>query len=230
MAHYLMKYKGTYRILPELDKETHDFPRNALGEIEETYDDIYIACHHGSKIFCYGKDGTRIALMAYIPSLIIGRRVKKAMDEQNITYTNYMETDEEITFRFKPTNIEPIAELMRAKTSGANISPFSVKNLGKRNDIIIPVEQIAKYKEIINLVDKNDLFIISKITQQFLSAVVQKSLRKSLKNRKFNVEQDMRKLMLARQTKEYIYYKNFWDEYIIYLKKEINKYYKEKGD
>lgn len=49
--HYLMKYKGTYRILPELDQNTHDIPRNKRGEIMEGYDDIYIACQNGNKIY-----------------------------------------------------------------------------------------------------------------------------------------------------------------------------------
>lgn len=52
--HYLMKYKGTYRILPELDQNTHDIPRNKRGEIMEGYDDIYIACQNGNKIYTYG--------------------------------------------------------------------------------------------------------------------------------------------------------------------------------
>ena len=224
--HYLMKYKGTYRILPELDKETHDFPRNALGEIEETYDDIYITCHHGSKIFCYGKDGTRIALMAYIPSLIIGRRIKKAMDEQDIPYTNYMETDEEITFRFKPTNIEPIAELMKAKTSGANISPFSTKNLPKAK-VEIPIEKLQEYKAIIADVQKSDLFIIKGITNDFLANILSKKYRKV--DRKFSYKQDMRKMMMGRMSKEYIYSKEMFDDYLAYLKRRIKAFYKDKN-
>ena len=224
--HYLMKYKGTYRILPELDKETHDFPRNALGEIEETYDDIYIACHNGSKIFCYGKDGTRIALMAYIPSLIIGRRIKKAMDEQNIPYTNYIETDEEITFRFKPANIELIAELMRAKTSGANISPFSTKNLPKAK-VEIPIEKLQEYKAIIADVQKSDLFIIKGITNDFLANILSKKYRKV--DRKFSYKQDMRKMMMGRMNKEYIYSKEMFDDYLAYLKRKIKAFYKDKN-
>ena len=41
MAHYLMKYKGTYRVLAELDVRTNDIPRDANGEIAEGYEDIY---------------------------------------------------------------------------------------------------------------------------------------------------------------------------------------------
>ena len=51
---YLMKYKGTYRLLPELDMSTNDFPRRPDGSIEDI--DVYIACQYGNKIKCYGKN------------------------------------------------------------------------------------------------------------------------------------------------------------------------------
>ena len=94
---YLMKYKGTYRILPTLDKETNDFPRTANGEIDDTYDDLYISCQYGNKIFVWGHDTNgRVLLQAYIPSITRGRNIKKSLDGQNISYTNYFETDEEV--------------------------------------------------------------------------------------------------------------------------------------
>ena len=81
MSHYLMKYKGTYRILPELDVDTHDFPRDANGEIADGYDDLYISCYYGNKIFMYGHDvNKRAILSAYIPSLGRGRNIKKVLD------------------------------------------------------------------------------------------------------------------------------------------------------
>ncbi len=225
MANYLMKYKGKYRILPELDKETNDFVRDELGNISE--DHIYIDCQHGNTISTYGHiNGSRaVYLTAYIPSLGRGRNVKKELDKQEIEYVQYIEGDEEVKFEFKALDIEPVATLLKARTFGCNISPFSVKNLKKRTDIVIPEEKIDEYKNIVGLVDRKDLLIISRITEQFLLTVVQRTLRKTLKDRKFDVKQDMRKLMLARQTKEYIWSKNMFDEYLVYLKKEINKYY-----
>ena len=38
----------------------------------------------------------------------------------------------------------------------------------------------------------------------------------------------MKKLMMSRQAKEYIYTKNMWNEYLKYLEEEIKKFYKEK--
>lgn len=39
-----MKYKGKYRLKANLDILTNDFPRNKDGNIDPTYDDIYIKC------------------------------------------------------------------------------------------------------------------------------------------------------------------------------------------
>lgn len=38
----------------------------------------------------------------------------------------------------------------------------------------------------------------------------------------------MKKLMMSRQIKEYIYTKNMWNEYLKYLEEKITELYKEK--
>ena len=210
MSHYLMKYKGTYRILPELDVDTHDFPRDANGEIADGYDDLYISCYYGNKIFMYGHDvNKRAILSAYIPSLGRGRNIKKVLDEKEIPYTDYIETDSEVCFNFKAKHIEEFAKLLKAKTAGADISPFEIK----------------RYKEITNRVQKNDVLLIHKITSDFLSVVLQKKYRKY--DKKFDYKRDMKRLMLARQIKEYIWTKEMWEEYLKYLNIEITDFYKQ---
>ena len=228
MSHYLLKYKGNYRILPEIDCETMDIPRDLNGEIAEGYDDLYIACQYGNKIFAYGsEEGKKVVyLTAYIPSIGRGRNISKSLKKQGVEFIDYSENDEEVIFKFKAKDIEPVAELMKAKTSGANISPFSTKNLGKRKDILIPENDMRKYKDVISAVPKNHLFSIGKITNQFLN-IAQKSLRKTLKNKNFDIKSDMKKLMLSRQAKEYLYYNGFWDEYVSYLKNELSHILKE---
>ena len=181
---------------------------------------MYISCQHGNRIYNFGHG----KLIAYIPSLGRGRNITKALKENSVEYTNYIETDEEVEFRFKATDIEIVAELMKAKTSGASISPFSSKNLVKRKDIIIPQEEVGKYKEIISVIDKKDLLIINRITKQFINNM-EKSLKKSTKDKAFDIKKDMKKSMLSRQSKEYIYYKNYWNKYLKYLENEINTYY-----
>lgn len=225
MPNYLLKYKSKYRLLPELDKETNDFLREIDGSIID--DDVHISCQYGNKIFVWGHDTNgRVLLQAYIPSLTRGRNIKKSLNEQNVPYTNYFETDEEVIFKFKPKDIEIVATLLKAKTSGASISPFSNKNLPKAN-VEIPSDQIEKYKAIIANVQKGDLLLISRLTDAFLSNILNKKYKKIV-GRKFDVQSDMRKMKMSRIKKEYIFSKNMWDEYLSYLKKGIEKFYKNK--
>jgi hypothetical protein len=221
-----MKYKGTYRILAELDRETNDIPRDKNGDIDETFDDFYISCHYGNRITVYGHDTNgRVLLEAYIPSVTRGRNIVKALDQKGIPYTNYLETDEEVIFRFKPKDIEEVATLLKAKTGGANISPLSSKNLPKAN-VQIPTEEIEKYRAIIKDVEKGDLLLIHKATTAFLTNILNKRLRKTDKN--FNYASDIKKMKMSRMTKEYIWSKGLFNEYLIFLKKEINKFYNNK--
>lgn len=220
MAQYLLKFKGKYRILPELDLGTNDFPRDKNGEIAKEYDDIYIACQYGNRIYNYGKG----ILYAYIPSIRRGRNIRKALDEQSISYTDYNETDEEVEFKFKAKDIEPIATLLKAKTNGASISPFSKKNLPKAKNVEIPLDEIKQYKAISSKVEKGDLLILHRLTSTFLNTVFQKTIRKSTKD--FDYKADMKSLCMARQIKEYIYLKGMWNEYLEYMEKEIAKFYK----
>lgn len=231
MSHYLLKYKGTYRVLPELDNETMDIPRDFNGEIAEGYDDLYIKCSFGNKIFAYGsEEGKKVVyLMAYIPSIGRGRNISKALTKQGVEFIDYSENDEEVVFKFKAKDIEPVAELMKATTSGASISPFSVKNLPKAKDAQIPTDEIERYKAISALVQKGDLLLIHRITEAFLVDFVQKSIKKRDKDKTFDVRADMKKCMMSRLAKEYIYHKGFWNEYLDHLKQEIEVYYKEKG-
>lgn len=226
MAHYLMKYKGTYRVLPELDMVYHDLPRDIHGNIEHDDVELYISCQYGNTIKEWGHDTNgRVVLQAYIPSIGRGRNIKKAMDAQGIPYTHYHETDEEVEFRFKPKDITPIAELMKAKTSGANISPFSIKNLPKA-DVEIPLAEIERYKDIVAAVQKEDLLIIHKFTTNFLTTVLSKKYKAT--DKKFDYVVDMRKMMMGRMAKEYIYTKGMWEEYLTYMNNKIKSFYKNK--
>lgn len=220
MANYLLKYKGKYRLKVELDQNTNDFVRNYDDSLNDN--DVYIDCQHGNKIFAYGHIDNKkpVWLTAYIPSLGRGHNIIKAIKEKGIEYVDYRETDEEVEFKFKAADIEVVAELMKAKTSGASISPFSSKNLPK-SDVKIPSDEIARYKEITSVVSKSDLLSIHKATISFLEDILQKSLRKS--DKKFDYKSEMKSMCLGRQVKEYIYVKGFWDKYLEYLKNNLQK-------
>lgn len=225
MANYLMKYKSIYRLLPELDLETHDFPRDEAGNIDDDAG-IYIACQNGSKITYWGlNDSRRGVLVAYIPSLGRGRNVKKALKKQGTDIFEYSESDEEVMFKFLAADIEPVAELMKVRTSGANISPFSAKNLPKNKDVVIPDDEMSKYKAISGKVDKKDILMFKKWNSAFLEDILQRKIRKDTKDKKYNYKEDMKKMKLSRQTKEFIFAKNMWNDYCDYLAKEIESYY-----
>ena len=219
--HYLMKYKNYYRLLPELDVELNDVPRDIQGNIEETYDDIYISCQHGNKIYYYGKG----ILTAYVPSIGRGRNVKKALDEKNIPCTKYVESDDEVMIYFHNKYIDEVATIMKAKTSGASISPFSSKNL-PRAKVDIPTDKIEEYKSIINRIDKSNLLLIKNLNNAFLSTVLENKYK--AEDKSFDYKTDMKKMKLARQTKEYIFLKGLFDQYLEFLNIEITNYYSNK--
>ncbi len=228
MADYLFsKYKNKYRVLPELCMNTHDFPRDENGNIDPDAE-TYISCQYGNKISYWGLNSSRRGvLIAYIPSLGRGRNIKKALKKQKIEIFDYDESEEEVMFKFLASDIEPVAELMKARTIGSGTSPFSPKNLPKA-DVEIPKDKMAVYKEITACLGKSDLLLIRNTNTAFLTDVLQKKLRKATGDKKFDYKQDMRNLKMSRQVKEYIYTKNMWDEYCEYLKKEVDTYFENK--
>ena len=121
--------------------------------------------------------------------------------------------------------MDAVANLLKASSFGADITPYSLKNFPKA-DVSIPTDKMDEYKKIIADIQKEDLLTFSRFTQSFLSDVLAKKLGR--RNKPFDYKTDMKKLMMARQTKEYIYTKNMWDEYLKYLEEKIEKFYKEK--
>ena len=215
---YMMKYKGSYRLLPVIDQETNDFPRTPNGDVEEDLE-IYIVCQHGSRIYAYGTDGHKeMQLAAYVPSLGRGRNVRKAMDKEKIEYYAYDETDEEVRFLFSSNDVEKVAKLLKAKISGANISPMSKRNLPKDKSVQIPDEDMKRYKDITSSLGKDKMFSIKSVNKSFMDNVLAKKLKENPRARKpFDYKTDMRKMKMSRSIKKYIWSKGLWKEYIDYL-------------
>ena len=233
MSNYLMKYKGKYRVMAHIDKSTNDYPRNYLGKIET--DDLYIPCKNDAQIYHYGHS----TLVAYIPRIKYGYEIIRRLADAfcNIPYSrksterepldkikailvknkyiwDILETDMEVEFKFNASNIDAVAKVMRAKTSGADISPFSVKNLPKRH-YSIPAEDLALYKDITKQIPKSEVLSIGIITKRFLDDKVQKS--KEYRTKDINECIKMERL----GNKEFIHYIGFWKKYIDYLHKEL---------
>ena len=73
------KFKGTYRVLAELDEKTNDFVRDDKGNIDESFSDFYIKCQGGIKI----KHGVGSILSTYIPSKTKGVNILRKIWSDN---------------------------------------------------------------------------------------------------------------------------------------------------
>lgn len=217
----ILKFKGTYRVLPEINLQTNDFPRSFDGSIEDI--DAYIPCYYDAKIMHYGHlpDNKNVWYRAYIPSLQRGRNIIKKLIDLKIEYRQYCENDYEVDFLFKGIDMEVVAKLLKAKTGGADIPTYSKRNLPK-SDLRIPEENIKEYKEITVDLEKSDLLIISQITNRFIYEILAK------KYRSIEIGKDIRKKCMSSQPKEYIFSLGEWGNYIKYLKTEINKFHRNK--
>jgi len=198
---YIEKYIGKYRVVSEIDVEREDFPRDSTGALDSN--DLYIKCSKGNKIWHYG--GT--CFTAYIPSTFRGKYAIKKLAQENIPISNVEETDAELLFRFDEKYMDQVAELLKAQTNGAPISPFSVKNIPK-SDYEIPAEDLERYKKITAKVPKDHILDIKIITGQFM----EKMLR-------FDYKSDIKRLRM--KNKQYIHFKGFWDEYLMYLERNL---------
>lgn len=222
MANYMMRYKGKYRVLCELDMDTNDFPRNSDGKIDDDVG-LYIPCKYNGKIYAYGREGKYMQLCAYIPSRTRGRNIKKQMDKDKVPYHRYDETDEEVSFLFPSTEIDIVAKLVGAKVSGANISPFSSKNL-PRTKVEIPTDKMQVYKDITSRLNRNDMLVIKAINKSFMDEILAKKLRPKGQRKPYDYREEQKKLGLARDVKGYIYKKGMMDEYLSYLDEKVTEH------
>lgn len=209
LARYLTKYVGTYRVKAMFDLSTNDYPRDDEGNIESTFDDIYIVCKSDSMIRHAYQDN----LSAYIPSLQRGRKIINNIIAKygNIIY-EIDETSAEITFEFKDADIKKIAEMMEASTYGKSINAFSKKNLPKVK-YTIPENELNQYKVLVKDIPFNQISKISKMIDGFDVIIIK------AKGKKYDVKTERKKTTLKQ--KEFIHKIGMWDEFIEYVKKEV---------
>lgn len=222
MSRYLQNKKvfQKYRVVAEYDTSTNDFPRDDNGNIDKSFEDIYILCANNCRISHYGRN----ILEAYIPSVIRGKNIIKKINliNENIVF-NITQTDEEMIFQFNVKYLDIVASCMKARLNRRlengeynYISPFSKRNLPKSN-YEIPYDELEQYTTIINHIPQNKKVYINIINKNFI--------RKYICKRNMtitDIKKEQRKLML--RTKEYIHYKGMWDLYLKYIEKEITKY------
>lgn len=207
----MQHYKGVYRLRVPYDKRLNAFPRKLDGTYEDI--DIFIDCLNKIQIFHYGHG----ILEAYIPSLGRGRNIIKAIEEEfhgDIIF-NIKETSEEVLFQFKAQDMGKLEKYLKPKTSGANISPFSSKNLPRNKTYKIPDEDLVVYKELVSKLPQNQLLLLGKYATSFLQSLATK------KNTWENIKADM--TLKGLKSREYIHSIGKWEEYVEYLERNLNE-------
>lgn len=201
-------YKGVYRLKTEYDKKSKQFPREYDGRFAEN--DVYIDCHNKLRIYYYGN---RI-LECYIPSKLRGRNIIKAIQDElgNEILFHIEETDSEILFRFNSKYMTDLEIYLKPKTSGADISPFSNRNLLK-SKYFIPDDDLHRYNNIIAKLPQNKIILLAKYASNFIRSLENKN------NTWENIKADM--ALRGLKGKEYIHSIGKWAEYINYLKVNI---------
>lgn len=186
----------------------NDFPRDLKGNYST--EDVYIDCYYGIQIFYYGN---RI-LELYCPSKQRGRNIISEIQEQfgNDIIFNITENDKELTFRFKNSDMDKIERIVKIKTSGASISPFSQKNLPK-SDYEISDDKLERYKNIIENKPEIDKLSLGHMMKKYLQSLATK------KKPYDKIIRDMK--MNCMNYKQYIDYIGKWDDFLDYLKIEL---------
>lgn len=208
IAYLYDKFKGIYRLKVPIDSNTNDYCRKLNGTYEDI--DMYIDCQFGNKVFHFGGN----ILQAYIPSLQRGHNILKKLEGiDKFLIFDIEETDSEVLFKFKYSDSSKIIPLLKPKTSGASISPYSVKNLPKNKTYIIPDEDLVLYKNTVAKIPPERILTITHSTNNFIKSLATK------KNPMENIKADMRKKCL--KGKEYIHSIGKWQEYIQYLQDNI---------
>ena len=147
--------------------------------------------------------------------MIRGHNIVKTIQQSDPSLIfDIEETDSEILFKFKYVNSDKIIPLLKPRTSGSQISPFSSKNLPKSN-FKIPDDKLTQYKQIVSKIPPEKLFTLSRMTYSYLQTLVTK------KNTWENIKSDMR--LKCVKGKEYIYMIDKWEEYLKYLENEIKE-------
>ena len=224
MSDYLYNhYKGKYRVLADYDLDTNDFPRDEQGNIDSNFNDFYIPGRKYVQIRHAGRDN----LGCYVFSIGVGRNILTDIYEKESTkkppkkleplceamvrediITDYTIYDGEILFIFTAAHLDDWAKIFKLKTSGAKISPLSIKNLPK-SDYEIDEADLKKYEEAVASLDRTQKMLIAK-------SVFGKMTSKMSNAKKA----EMRKLGM--KPKQYIHYIGKWDDMLKEVQREIN--------
>lgn len=113
----MRSYIGKYRVVCE-------FSRNNLEPIK---DDLYITCRREGQI--YRVDDNKLAY--YRPSRGNSEQLSEKLMKLGVSGVDNRSTDGDIVIYFDEDSLDIVAKELGAITSGAGVSPYSVRNLRK---------------------------------------------------------------------------------------------------
>lgn len=217
MDNYLSQhYKNKYRVKAHYDLSTNDFIRDSDGNLDNDFADFYLSGRNGIEI----KHGYGSELACYIPKLQLGNNILKSYYDATIGdhgkksvdkiaselikngYANEVDVlSAEVWFTFDAKHLDTLAPIVKLKTTGASISPFSTRNLPKA-PYTIPKKDMDKYKKA-----KGELtgLQIGKLQDEFIKKFMPENFRS-----------EMRKEML--KANQYIHKISEWDNYCKWIK------------
>lgn len=106
-----------------------------------------------------------------------------------------------------------LEKYLNPKTFGADISPFSKKNLPKNKDYKIPNEELTPYQDIVKKLGQNRIIELTHMTRKFIQSMINKK-------RSWNdIKADM--ALKGLSGKNYIHAIGKWDEYITYINNNL---------
>ena len=211
---YLEKFVGTYRVLPQLDLLTNNFPRTENGSIDPSYEDMFIACTKGEirhtyndnyeLVWCvFGKIGT-------------GRNVERMIQSKYPKLDHvYEESGEDVLIWFHESDLKKIATLVKPKTAGAKIQPFSVKNFPSAA-YKIPEADEAKYSALTKSLSKADKLKYGKLWPKEFDSEIIKKMGKKYKLDKIRDDSGL-------SNKAFIHSIGLWEDYLKFVKKRIKQ-------
>ena len=208
MFRFLEKYTGTYRVLGYLDSSTNDFPRDENGNIDSSYDDLYIPCSRGKSVIKHTYDDDKLVVCFYNKCSTAKNVYKELKDKYKKLDIEFEDCGEDGLIYFNSSDIKKIATIVKPKTSGASIKWNSTKNLPKIQ-YEIPHDDLKRLTNITKNLSRTDKMQFGrKLSSEFLDS------------HKLKDEQKQSRL----SPKEFIHSKGLWDDYMIKAKKEVKKY------
>ena len=217
MDNYLVShYKNQYRVKAHYDLSTNDFIRDSEGNLDNDFADFYLSGRSGIEI----KHGYGSELACYIPKLTLGNNILKSYydatigdhGKKSVEHISKELVDKgfakevdimgcEVMFTFDAKYLDTLAPIVKLKTAGSTISPFSTRNLPKA-PYTIPKKDMDKYKKA-----KGELtgLQIGRLQDDF----IKKKLDKDFKS-------EMKKEML--KATQYIHKIGEWDNYCKWIK------------